>query len=114
MITGLFHYQVGFPKGLKTNLGTLQLKYTAHALKASKNDRYGDMTLPKKLNTATAKPIEVEIIRGMVTKMVYRADYNEELDIVIVVNRDCLVYTVWFNRKDDDHPTLDTTKYAKP
>ena len=113
-MTGLFHYQVGFPKGLITKLGTIDLKYTGHALKASKDDRYGAMTLPKRLNTNKAQAVEVEIIRGMVTKIVYRADYNQELDIVLVVNRDCLVYTVWFNRKDDDHSTLDESKYSKP
>lgn len=114
MITGLFHYQIGFPKGLKTNFGTILLNYSAHALQASKDDRYGAMTLPKVLDTTKAKAIEVEVINNVVKKIVFRTHYDKELDIVIVVNRYRLVHTVWFNRKDDKHETLDATKYSKP
>ena len=114
MITGIFHHRIGFPKGLVTDFGIIRLEYTNHAIKASKNDRYGLIMLPPTLNTAKAKAVEVEIIRNRLTKIVYRVDYSDKFDLAIVVTHDRKVKTVWLNCKDDNHPTLDESNYLKP
>lgn len=110
----LFHFEIGFPKGLNTKLGVLKLTYTKHALRAANNDRYGYINLPDAINTNNAKAIEVEITGHHVTKIVYRIDYNEKHDLVLVVGEACRVYTVWLNEKNDTHKTLDRTKYDTP
>jgi len=110
----LYHFEIGFPKGLNTKLGVLDLFYTRHALNAARDDRYGKINLPRRINTDKAKAIEVEVTGYRVTKIVYRIHYNDKFDLVIVVGEECRVYTVWLNAKDDKHKTLDHRKYDRP
>lgn len=114
MTKKLFHFEIGFPKGLNTRLGTLKLYYTKHAFRAARNDRYGRILLPDTLNTDKAKAIEVELTGRYVTKIVYRVGYNKNHDLVLVVGENNRVYTVWLNEKYDTHKTLDRTKYDRP
>lgn len=46
----LYHVELGFPKSIKKISGMFLLDYTEHAIKASKNDRYGDIILPKHID----------------------------------------------------------------
>lgn len=111
---GLYHFELGFPKGLKTKFGVVPVTYTRHAKQASMNDRYGRIDLPKTINTSKAKAIEVEIKKGAVTKIVYRTKYNTECDLIMVMSRDCSIRTVWLNKREDKHTTLDESKYVRP
>ena len=113
-MTNLYHFELGFPKGLKTDFGVINLTYTYHARKAAETDRYGYMELPVSLDTSEAKAIEVEVIDNAVTKIVYRIRYNSHLDMVLVVTNDARVKTVWFNKRNDKHKTLDTSRYTIP
>lgn len=110
----LYHCDLGFPKGLKTRFGVIEITYTNHAKKAAEDDRYGKIVLPSTINTTTSKAIEVEIQNRVVTKIVYRMKYNNDLDMILVLSRDLSVRTVWFNKRGDKHMTLDKSKYTIP
>jgi antitoxin component of MazEF toxin-antitoxin module len=110
----LFHRDVGFPKNVQMMTGVLNLRYSQHALRAAREDRYGIMELPETLDVTNGKPVEIEVEDGRVVKSVYRASYDDEIDMVIVVQPDGFVKTVWFNMKTDKHKTLDRSKYTKP
>lgn len=110
----LYHFEVGFPKGLKTKFGVIPITYTSHAQKAEQNDKYGTIVLPSTINTTTAQCVEAEVKDRVVTKLVYRVKYNHELDIVLVLNRDCSVRAVGFNQRGDKYQTLNISKYTVP
>ena len=108
----LYHKDVFLPAAARALRFAVMLRYSAHARQAAKTDRYGDISLPHVFNSDDAELIEVEVENSKVRKMVYRQPYNRENDLVIVMNPDGLVRTVWLNRNNDAHHTLDTTKYA--
>lgn len=92
------------------------LRYVGHALKASLEDRYGDLSpfLPKSLaiDSPDVSFVEVEMnINGTVEKVVARMRTQlryrgEAVDLVLVVLRDGTVKTVWGNMASDNHATL--------
>ncbi len=110
----LYHYQVFMPK-LKLPVGTMELIYGRHALTSAKNDRYGLIRLPNFLDLTQAKVIEVETDDNKnVVKVVYRTKLDNTRDLCIVVLVDtCFVKTVWINKANDQHRTLDTQRYNK-
>jgi hypothetical protein len=111
---GLYHYQLGFPKGFSGKVGTVVLQYGAHALRAANEDRYGLVNLPKTLNTSAALCVEVELLDGAVIKLVYRVRYSADLDLVLAVSpksNTLFVRTVWLQSKNDTHATLDLSRY---
>lgn len=110
----LFHRDIGFPKNITMLTGILRLSYSNHAKRAAHDDRYGIMELPETLDVTNGTPVEIEVQNGVVVKAVYRAQYDHELDMVIVVQPDGFVRTVWFNMRSDKHATLDHSKYSKP
>lgn len=111
----LYHFEIGFPRNLNVRFGTLRLRYSHHARQAALNDRYGDIDLPEALNTNTAKVIEVEVIGDRVEKVLYRVSYNDDFDLLVaVMPRDSFVKTVWLNRRNDGHKTLNAAKYNRP
>jgi len=110
----LYHFEIGFPKGLETKFGVIEVTYKRHALNAAETDRYGRIDLPRTINTDTAKAIEVEVINRQVVKIVYRTKYNDDFDLILVLSRDASVRTVWLNSVNDKHKTLDRSKYDKP
>lgn len=113
--TKLYHFQVGIPKELVYKFGIFNLVYSQHAMEQAKQDRYGFVRLPQTLDTNTAKVIEIETdMNDKVTKVVYRVPYSRENDLVLVVMPDRqFVKTVWLNRKNDLHRTLDRAKYTQ-
>lgn len=59
--------------------------------------------------------VEVEVVGGIPVKLVGRKHYDEQNDLVVaVLRKEKLIKTVWLNRKDDKHATLDKTPYSKP
>jgi hypothetical protein len=107
---------VGFPDNAQTKYGQIFLDYSNHAKRASKNDRYdNEINLPNVLDTNMAVAIEIEMFEYETTKVVYRTSYDDKHDLVLVVNpKKQFVRTVWLNRKDDIHNTLDASKYDIP
>lgn len=110
----LYHYTLGFPNGFSSTVGVRKLMYTHHAKNAALTDRYGIINLPTQLDTNNAKCIEVEILNGKVSKLVYRIKYNNAVDLVLVVVpyiTEFKVKTVWLNKIEDKHATLNISKY---
>ena len=62
------------------------------------------------INESNCYPFEVETTDDIVTKCVIRCEYDETRDISIVV-REGFVVTCWVNNNDDEHNTLDRSKY---
>lgn len=114
----LYHKDVGFPDDINMPRNfnpVMNLRYGSHAEAAAHNDRYGEMRLPHRIDVRKGTTIEIGVTGKTVTKMVIRFDYNEKLDIVIVIMPEsAFVKTVWFNEKGDTHGTLDKRKYADP
>lgn len=49
-----------------------------------------------------------------IIKFGVRFPYNDEEDIIIIYNPNGSVRTAWLNYKEDNHKTLDVTKYIQP
>lgn len=121
---GLYHREIGFPKNwidLLPNSFTpthVKLSYGSHARQEALVDRYGEIKLPDSISFSREsgiKIIEMEVASGVVTKLVVRAPYDEDKDIIIVFQpQDGFVRTVWFNQKTDTHSTLNKAKYNIP
>jgi predicted dinucleotide-utilizing enzyme len=58
--------------------------------------------------------VEVEATDGKVTKWVVRFPLNTSLDMVLAMTGDYIVKTVWVNRTNDPHATLDVHQYDRP
>lgn len=95
--------------------GSIKLKYSFHALKEAKSDKYGYHGLPDVLDTEHAEVIEVETDSdGTPKKVLYRTSYTEDYDLCLVVLiEENFVKTVWLNEQGDLHESLNTKKYAK-
>lgn len=112
----LYHRSVYAPAAMFRSPGVVRLHYTRHALQAAKDDKYGDMTryLRTYLDFDAADIVEVEVTNGEITKRVIRVPVNNELVLVMVVSGIGRVITVWANQLNDDHASLDRTKFVQP
>lgn len=115
----LYHRDIGFPADLKTPNGAFLVNYSDHARRAAADDRFGSISLPAAIDFRPgrgAELIEVETDpAGLIVKAVWRVRHDAENDIVMVIlMRQKLVKTVWLNRADDLHTTLDESKYDRP
>lgn len=118
----LYHKDVYIPTHVKVILSKkweIQLEYSQHSLNAAKSDRFGDITLPPKICSGDGELIELEAegldhrLPKNLIKLVYRLSLDDKRDLVIVFLVTGKVKTVWINMKDDEHKTLDKTKYCK-
>ena len=111
----LYHYQVGFPKGL-TFRPCLGLVPSEHAQISRYTDQYGVITLPKAFLPAQAKVIEVETDEvGRVVKILARQPHDPKHDVVYAFMPDTKVLkTAWLQDKNDAHRTLQRWKYDSP
>lgn len=113
---GLWHKDIRIPaeayQQIKAQPVDVVLSYTFHALEASQTDRYGKIELPATINWSDAEVVEIEVVAGKVFKVVARLHHDSKNDLVIVVLLNGYkVKTVWLNRKNDKHRTLDISKY---
>jgi len=113
----LYHKDIGLPK-VSLPTGQFTLDYSSHAREEAVVDRYGNIKLPRVIDTSKAEVIEVETdTSGKVSKVLYRMQLDERRDIcmpVIPRGLKLFVKTVWVNLRSDRHKTLDRSKYAKP
>lgn len=112
----LYHRDLGFPKNLKLPIGqTFLLSYSYHATEAARQDRYGAISLPKHLVIKKEEIVEVEIEKSVAVKLVMRVHFSETLDLCLaILIQDQKVKTVWLNKKEDVHKTLNKNKYEIP
>lgn len=109
-----YHTDIHMPAEAQALEFAAFVSYTRHAKQAAQNDRYGRIDLPKVLDTRRGKLIEAVVEGGKVAKALYRLDYDALHDLCMVVLPDsCKVLTVWLNRKDDQHHTLNEEAYAR-
>lgn len=112
----LYHPDVFVPKWYRRPTHSVCLEYSAHAKKASRNDRYGIINLPDTINLSDFQVVEFEAKSGEVIKYVVRGEHDRFHDIVIVFNPEPgnigFVKTVWLNQISDQHHTLDRSRYS--
>ena len=97
---------MGVPARLGSSFG---VHPTRHAYERAEAKGF---TLPT-LIPAGSQVVEVEMLDGVVTKLVVRFPYDGGRDMVAVVRRGNVLITAWLNAKGDGHMTLDAGKYVK-
>lgn len=116
-MTGTFHKDIGFPPLVDTlDKRLFEFTFSAHALHACLNDKYGKVMPPASIVVHKNQIIEVSIFNGEIQKVVYRTPHNEYFDLILVFmpreDKVGFVKTCWLNHKKDDHSTLDKSKYS--
>ena len=114
IVTKLYHFEVYMPEAFKRPVFEGELFYSAHAKRAALDDRYGAIVLPRYFNAEVATLIEVETEKGVPVKQLWRQPLDEKHDLVLAIQRDGLVRTVWINVRNDAHTTLQAHRYEKP
>lgn len=118
MHSALFHFEVFMPASAKTPVYEGPLRYRRHAFRESKNDRYGEITLPTEFHAANAQLIEAEVLidhdKTRVVKQLWRQTLDARRDLVLSITDRGEVKTVWVNLKSDKHRTLDRSRYMRP
>jgi hypothetical protein len=119
-----YHRDIFIPTNITVPQRVVSVTYHEHAVKATKDDRYG--SIPKAREVDLANP-SVQIIEVTVdaetrrlTKILIRLPHpdRERDDIVLVLRTPevktgpWLAVTTWVNRRDDKHRTLDHSRYA--
>jgi len=117
-MTKIFHTDVYIPEEiLKGYLGkNYRFEFTEHAKNACRNDRYGYIIPPTKLNLQRSQVIEIEVdaTTKKVTKILVRLTYDSKRDLMVAFIPDGdvgRVKTLWYNLTSDNHRTLDRSKY---
>ncbi len=110
----LYHPDVFLPEWFTMPTERVELKYTKHALYACNNDRYGAIPVFKSLPLSQFRLVEMEAAHQEVNKIVVRGRLRAGMDCVFVLipGGKYLVKTVWLNKSDDTHKTLDRSRYC--
>lgn len=100
-------------------LDGLPLKYTQHALREALNDRYGQLpsrSFPTRFSMSDGWTlVECEaFFDHKVDKFVVRKPVTPTKSLVMVIQRDGVVRTLWTNLNSDGHATLNKEKFDKP
>ena len=116
-MTGTYHKDIGLPPVVCELVGRhFDFTFSAHALHACLNDRYGKFVPPSELTVQLGQIVEVALFKGTIQKAVIRIPHDENFDIVVVFIPEGrgvgFVKTCWLNHKKDDHSTLDKSKYS--
>lgn len=111
----LFHAEVFMPERYRRPIHEGELRYGPHALREARGDRYGHIELPACFTAAGAQLIEAEYDEreDAVVKQVWRQPLDAKRDIVLVINRNGFVKTVWVNLRTDKHRSLDASRYVR-
>jgi hypothetical protein len=113
-----FHRDIYLPATLVAQVRAVnysRLTYTRHAAEAALADGLRPHQLPVSLAFDEWVLVHVETWAGRPTGVLVRRALacNPRLHLVMAVSvPDCRVKTVWLNRADDNHRTLDRTKYV--
>lgn len=134
----LYHRKIGFPETVKQQLQpkiTLNLRLSGHAQDKVQENKYLHEEDCKRLDVRVEVPNFVDVHPsqvfeagldeyGNLTKVGFRYSQctvkntnrsYDEYELVIIANPRCgTVITVYMNRTQDNHSTLDSTQYNKP
>lgn len=111
----LYHSDIRLPARFSLPNRAVALVWTNHAKRARLTDRYGVIEQFSILNLGLCQTIEVGMEAGRVRKVVVRTKYDDINDIVVVLipgPSKWTVKTVWLNRSNDLHKTLDHSRYV--
>lgn len=110
----LYHADIRLPRGFRLPNRTVSLRWTRHATDACNNDRYSILPQVIALDLNQCRIIEVGVEGKRIRKIVVRTDLDDDLDMVFVLipGPEWTVKTVWANRKNDSHRTLDRNRYV--
>jgi hypothetical protein len=112
----LYHKKLGLPKNLARYTNQrYSLEYTRHAQMECVKDKYKLIYPPFTLVLILDDIIEIEEDGGKVTKIVARTKYDDSFDLIVVFipnGNKGVVKTVWLNEINDNHKTLDKSKYS--
>jgi hypothetical protein len=116
---GVYHKNIGFPARTLWPLGSFPLRYSAHARAEARGDPSGDVEhlLPAEVDLGRSEVVEARVQGRRVRLMVVRTRLDEGRDLVLVVVTAGTVWavkTVYCNRRDDRHDTLDKSRYDRP
>jgi len=116
----LYHRDVYIPEGMREKIPlSFRVEYSKHSLDEAENDRkrFGlkILNLRRNLSFKEADIIEVETDSySNIIKVVFRERYNSEFDIVYAISlMDYKVKTIWLQKTDDFHNTLNRGKYER-
>jgi len=111
----LYHADIRLPEGFVSPTARVRLRWTEHANRARRDDRYGEIPSFTSLPLANFKVIEIGVENRRVVKMLVRGHYTKNLDIcfVLIPGAVWTVKTVWMNERNDTHRTLDRSKYMR-
>jgi hypothetical protein len=113
---GLYHTDIALPTGYRHPAAMVSVTYSRHATEEARKDRYGLIDLPGSIDLRVYHTVEVEVKQGRVAKIVARGPLDNTHDKVIVLmpqmGQPWFVKTVWINRHDDLHRTLDHSRYV--
>lgn len=115
MAMELYHADIRLPDGFRLPNQVVNLYWTRHASRARLNDRYGEIPQIPVIDLGQCNVVEVAIEGRKVCKVVVRTPFDTFNDLVLVLIPDrgaWTVKTVWFNRANDSHATLDRSRYV--
>lgn len=111
----LFHTDLRVPDQVKSQIrqtGLVVPKYSQHAQDVA---REREIELPDLIDYTKCRPFEIECKKdGTIEKVAYRTSYADDpkRDLILIVHpADNFVRTVWLNRVEDQHATLDRSLY---
>lgn len=117
-----YHIKVYMPNNIKSqlkrftdNLNTLKWQYTAHSIDNIKSRWYNISDILSFINKTILKEkdiFEVYIFDNKIIKACYRIKYNS-YDIILVLNDNKKIITIYMNNKDDEHITLNRSLYQR-
>lgn len=114
MKQGLYHKDLeNFPT-LNVANKEVTPHYTIHAFDSAENDQYDVILLPATINLSKTDIFEIEIGKhDTIEKICIRMSYSKDYDLCMAIIPDGLIVkTVWLNSRDDNHKTLDKTRYV--
>jgi len=114
-----YHKDVFLPPSLLAAVATLDfslLHYSRHARLAALEDCVQVHELPRSLTLADWTVVKVETVAGRVSGLLIRRPLTADprLHIVLAIAvPDMVVRTVWVNRANDNHKSLDRARYVQ-
>lgn len=115
-----YHVKTGFAdiealKDVTTKLNAMNWKYTKHCINNIKL-RIGNikdvLNFIKDINLKYKYIFEYYKAEG-IEKICYRIPYNYTFDIILILNKDKVIITIYLNNKTDSHITLNKKQYTK-
>lgn len=119
-----YHIKTGFNlahisllKELNNKLNCLEWKYTNHCIDNLKDRAINIkdvLYFIKNLSLKENNIFEYYAIKNKIIKACYRVNYNKYNDIILVLDEDKRIITIYLNSSNDNHVTLKKYLYNKP